>query len=92
MLGMEISDQIEAEFNTCDEETFSIDADYFIDDIDVCVDQVENRTECAIPELKQFDANCGYISINSPFEIEVPSQCQMRFQERKQQFYAKSTE
>ena len=71
MLGMEISDQVEAEFNTCDEETFSIDADYFIDDIDVCVDQMENRTECAIPEQKEFIANCGYISINSPFVLAL---------------------
>jgi len=71
MLGMEISDQVEAEFNTCDEETFSIDADYFIDDIDVCVDQMENRTECVIPELKQFNANCGNFSINSPFILAL---------------------
>jgi len=71
MLGIEISDQVEAEFNTCDEETFNIDADYIINDIDVCVEEMENRTECAIPEQKEFIANCGYISINSKFILAL---------------------
>jgi len=74
MLGMEISEQIEAEFNTCDTENnddYSIDADYIIADVNYCVEKMENRTECTVPKPNHLESGSEYIKMNSSFVLAL---------------------